>query len=124
MWPAVLSKHNINSTGNNLFTFVLILRKCPQNKLANGCAVLSLSHSPSEYPLRLSLSLNFSLSFSACCRVCVFGPLVLVLSPNSLNQMSTDSKPRHFFLLCFCNAAPAAASVAAAVAAAGSCKFR
>lgn len=47
----VLSKHNINCTGNNLFTFVLIVRKCPKNKLANGCFCHHCLPLPSFYDL-------------------------------------------------------------------------
>lgn len=71
-----LSKHNINCTGNNLFTFVLIVRKCPK---INWLTDVFL-HYTSLSPGRLAVLLWHS----AC-------------------QMSTDSSNTKMqLLLCWC----------------------
>lgn len=81
----VLSKHNINCTGNNLFTFVLIVRKCPKNKLANGCfchhclppplllrslCVCPAQWLPNEHWQATQQKLQLLLCFSAVVRCC------------------------------------------------------
>jgi len=69
--PAVLSKHNINCTGNNLFTFVLIVRKCPKINSQTDVFSISISYSFNPLPtlsfftyVSLAASPGSSLSFS------------------------------------------------------------
>jgi len=96
--PAVLSKHNINCTGNNLFTFVLIVRKCP--KINSQTDVFFCPKLPSLLYLPLNVCVPSCKLLASLCPSTGLHSILCTLSfclcSQKLNQMSTDSKRKMF----------------------------